>query len=60
MPANIAKGSAGEARAHLYSALDAALIDQGTFETLCRQCEEVSRLIAGLRRTVRTPRKPSA
>lgn len=54
----IAKGSAGEARAHLYSAYDAGLITREAFDGLAGQCEEVSRLIAGLRRTVRTPRRP--
>ncbi|HEV2291559.1 MAG TPA: four helix bundle protein [Gemmatimonadales bacterium] len=54
----IAKGSAGEARAHLYTAYDASLISRESFESLLGQCEEVSRLIAGLRRTVKTPHKP--
>jgi four helix bundle protein len=43
----IAKGSAGELRAQLYAALDAAYVDQKTFDRLTGLACDVVRLIAG-------------
>ena len=55
----IAKGSAGEVRAHLYVALDARIIDQPTFDRLRELAEEVSRLVAALRRSLGDQRRPA-
>lgn len=49
---SIAKGSVSEVRSHLYAALDVGYIKPEQFAALRSQCEEVSRLVAGLRRSV--------
>ncbi len=49
---SIAKGSVSEVRSHLYAALDVGYVDPQLFNELKNQCEEVSRLVAGLRRSV--------
>ena len=46
---SIAKGSCGEVRSHLYVALDVGYLSEGQFRPLCELCEEVSRIINGLR-----------
>ena len=46
----LAKGSCGEVRSQLYVALDQAYLPPVVFEKLCRNAEEISRLIAGLMR----------
>ena len=51
---SIAKGSAGEVRAHLYVAFDQGYIDQATFKRLLELVMEVSRVIAGLMAYLRT------
>jgi len=43
----IAKGSAGEVRSQLYTALDEAYLTEATFTELREQCLRVSRVIAG-------------
>ena len=43
----IAKGSAGEVRSQLYTALDEEYVTQAEFDELCALCLRVSRLIAG-------------
>jgi four helix bundle protein len=43
----VAKGSAGEVRACLYTALDAEFINQEEFAELSQSAHEVSRLISG-------------
>lgn len=53
---SIAKGSCGELRSHLYAALDGGYIGPGLFESLREQSEEVSRVIVGLRLSVRQRR----
>ena len=49
---SIAKASCGEARSQLYVALDAGYLDQGSFDSLFSQAEEVSRITGGLRSSV--------
>ena len=49
----IAKGSAGEVRAHLYVALDQHYIDEETFFSLKIRTEEISRSISGLMKYLR-------
>ncbi|HMN42284.1 MAG TPA: four helix bundle protein [Phycisphaerales bacterium] len=49
----IAQGSCGELRSDLYAALDDGLIDRGRFDNIYSMCSEVSRIIAGLRASVR-------
>ena len=44
---SVAKGSAGEVRAQLYVALDAALIDQQQFDRLYALTIEVAKLLSG-------------
>jgi four helix bundle protein len=41
------KGSCGEVRDHLYTALDENYISQADFQKLCKQSTEVSSLVAG-------------
>lgn len=43
----IAKGSAGEVKTQLYVALDAGLIDQTAFDSLCKMATETGKLIGG-------------
>lgn len=45
----MSKASCGEVRSLLYAALDDELIDQGTFDRLYVQTEEVGRIVGGLR-----------
>lgn len=49
----IAKGSAAEVRRQLYTALDVGYLSQATFDSLKSQSEDVSRLIAGLIKSLR-------
>ena len=44
----IAKGSAGEVRAHLYVALDQTYINQESFNSLKKNSAEISRMLSGL------------
>jgi four helix bundle protein len=53
----MAKGSAGEIRAHLYECRDAGLIEPATFETLKSQAEAVSGTIAKLRGAIQDQRR---
>ena len=45
---SIAKGSCGELRSHLYTALDQDYVSRDEFEQLRNQATEVSRVITGL------------
>jgi four helix bundle protein len=47
---SVASGSLAELRSHCYIALDAGYVDEPIFQQPCDQLDEVSRLIAGLRR----------
>ncbi len=49
----IAKGSCAEIRSDLYAALDDELIDKTTFDSLAEMCDEVSRILAALRTSLR-------
>jgi four helix bundle protein len=49
---SVAKASCAEVRSQLYVALDAGYLEQGTFDRLKSQAEEVGRLIGGLRVSV--------
>jgi four helix bundle protein len=53
---SIAKGSCGEARSHLYVALDRHHINDAQFEHLMELVSEVSRLVSGLRTAVQAQR----
>jgi len=53
---SISKGSCGEVRSQLCVALDATYIDQGVFQRLMRQVEEVGRIVGGLRASVERKR----
>lgn len=44
----IAKGSAGEVKAHLYVALDQAYITEVEFDEWIKQIEHISRMLGGL------------
>ena len=46
---SIAKGSCGEVRSHLYAALDVGYVTEEQFRPIFELCEEVSRIINGLR-----------
>ncbi len=50
----IAKASCGELRSLLYVALDAGFIPPEDHKTLSDRCEEVSRIVSGLRSSLRT------
>jgi four helix bundle protein len=52
----IAKASLAEVRSQLYIALDAGYLDQPNFENLMNQATEVSKIIGGLRASVRRQR----
>jgi four helix bundle protein len=47
-----AKASCAEVRSHLYVALDAGYLQQGEFDQLLAQAQEVGRIIGGLRAAV--------
>ncbi len=49
---SIAKGSCAEVRSDLYVALDAGYLAEIEFDRLSRLAEEVTRIIAGLRKAV--------
>ncbi len=51
---SIAKGSSGEVRAQLYVALDAGYIDQQTFSRLSDMATQISRMLAGLMKYLRS------
>lgn len=51
---SVAKASAVEVVSHLYVALDQRYIDQQTFDRLAGQADEVSRMIAGLMKYLRS------
>lgn len=53
---SIAKASCGELRSQLYVALDVGYIEATVFEDLAERAAELSRIIAGLRRSVATQR----
>jgi four helix bundle protein len=55
---SVAKGSCGEIRSQRYVAYDVGALDGETFQNLSAQAEEVSRVIAGLRRSVEQQRRP--
>jgi four helix bundle protein len=48
----IAKGSAGEVRSMLYSAIELGYIDKETFDRCCNLAEEISKMLAGLIRKI--------
>jgi len=48
----VAKGSCAEVRSQLYVALDVGYVSQTEFDRLREQCEEVARIIGGLRASV--------
>ena len=52
----IAKGSCGELRSQLYVAAHAKYINNGKFESIKKQAEEVSRVIEGLRKAIQEQR----
>jgi four helix bundle protein len=49
-----AKGSCGEARSQLYAALDEEYLTRDEFDELHRRCEEVSRMISGFMKYLKT------
>ena len=48
----IAKGSCGEVRSMLYIAYKLNYIDKDSFENLKKDCQEISRMISGLIKTL--------
>ena len=50
-----AKGSCGEVRSDLYVALDAGHIRKAIFDDLYSRCDEVGRIIGGLRTSLESP-----
>lgn len=55
----IAKGSAGEAKAQLYVALDAGLINQAQFDSLYAQAAQAGNLIGGFMRYLGSGFRPA-
>lgn len=53
----IAKGSAGELRAQIHLATDLRMLEPVVARDLVERCEEVSRILAGLRRALEASRK---
>ena len=53
----VAKGSTGEVRSDLYVALDVGHIRQPAFDDLYGRCEEVGRIIGGLRLSLETTKR---
>ena len=51
---NYAKGSAGELRTQIYIAMDIGYIDRETGERWLQEAEEISRMLHGLIRNVRS------
>jgi four helix bundle protein len=49
----VAKGSCGEVRSQLYVAFDADYISQADFNSLCGQAVEVSKIINGLKSSIK-------
>lgn len=56
---SIAKGSAGEVKAQLYVALDAALISRDQFDALFKMATETGNLIGGFMRYLRNKHRPT-
>ncbi|MFH1664548.1 MAG: four helix bundle protein [Candidatus Omnitrophota bacterium] len=52
---NVARGSAGELRSHLYVAFDIGYIDKTEFEELRRQCEIISKYIWNFMKYLKNP-----
>lgn len=53
---NLARGSAGELRSHLYAALDLGYITNQEFIKLKGMCEKASGCIWGLMRYLKSPK----
>lgn len=53
----IAKESAGKLRAQIHVATDLRLLEPAVARELLEKCEEVSRILAGLRRALEAPRE---
>ncbi len=51
-----AKGSCGEVRSHLYVAFDAGYLNEAEFAALRESCNQLSRIIGGLRASVQRKR----
>jgi four helix bundle protein len=57
---SVAKGSSGEVRAHLYIALDQGYIDQKGFDALSDISRNISRMIGGLIKYLRSTQMKGA